>query len=52
LTVGRVALERVGVAETAAAVLADRVGACRFDPAFEFAIGDVSVDLGYRTKLA
>src|ERR1700722_6566894 len=42
LGAGRVALALVGVAETAVAVLADRADAGRFEPAFEFAIADVS----------
>jgi hypothetical protein len=42
LVAGRVALVLVGVAETAATVRADRADVGRFEPAFEFAIGDVS----------
>jgi hypothetical protein len=47
LGAGLVAFDLVGVAETAAAVLADRV----FERAFEFAIADVSGDLAVTVRI-
>src|ERR1700722_4930182 len=50
LGAGRGALPLGGVAETAVAVLGDRADAGRFEPAFEFAIADVSGDLAVTVR--